>query len=710
MRLVQDIDPGDSGFPAGWVLLEGSLVNPRSRVVGALCYDVGEGFSDSQSISVPVSRIGTIQELVCLPTGVKRLRWQIAGIVKEAGQPPRIRQVGVIERLARMMRRVVSIYTSQPPERRRAVGLSVWQMLFDLRGAYSVAGKLRGYSSISYRDWIERFDLVTDEDRDKIRRHIDRFAVRPLFSLVVPVVAGDRERLGASLKSLSEQLYQYFEIIILDAREKPDDSGSLGLNAVQAARVRIVGPAAAPHLWDELCGNTNPGEAKQFIALVHEGDQLAEHALYWFAAELQRRPDAALLYSDSDGLDSKGTRVEPCFKPDWSTELLRSTNYLGGMVVFRAGALRGVDGISSKILTGGGHDLALRMAESVRDEDVVHLPAVLYHRGADRADASSRSSIKAVEEHLARQDIVATVAETRPDCFRIRYAISGRAPLASVLIPTRDAVGLLRQCVESVLSKTTYRNFEVIVVDNQSRDAEALDYLESLEARQHVKVLRFDRPFNFSAINNCASRHARGEVLCLLNNDTEVITPDWMEEMLGHLVQSHVGVVGAKLFYPDGRVQHAGDAVGPAGCADHMHSMIDRDDPGYCNRAILAQDVSAVTGACLVTWKSLYEQLGGFDETHLKVAFNDVDYCLRVREAGFRVIWTPHAELYHHESVSRGRDVSETARRRTRREADYMRSRWRHVMRHDPFYNPNLSYEKPDFALSITPTVKRPWL
>jgi len=215
-------------------------------------------------------------------------------------------------------------------------------------------------------------------------------------------------------------------------------------------------------------------------------------------------------------------------------------------------------------------------------------------------------------------------------------------------------------------------------------------------------VLRYDREFNYSAINNLAVREARGEVVLLLNNDTEVITPDWLEEMLGHLHQEGVGAVGAKLLFPYGRVQHAGDAVGPGGCADHLHADIARDDPGYCHRAVVAQEVSAVTGACLMTWRSLYQKLGGLDEKKLPVAFNDVDYCLRVQEAGLRVIFTPHAQLYHRESASRGQ-------RSPDREASVMRRRWKARMRHDPYYNPNLSYRRPDFSLSDLPRVKRPW-
>jgi GT2 family glycosyltransferase len=270
-------------------------------------------------------------------------------------------------------------------------------------------------------------------------------------------------------------------------------------------------------------------------------------------------------------------------------------------------------------------------------------------------------------------------------------------------------MALLRQCVESVLEKTTYPAFELLVVDNQSTEPEALSYLDGLAGRSAARVLRYDRPFNYSAINNFAAREAKGEILCLLNNDTEVISPDWLEEMVGHLVQPQVGAVGARLLYPDGRVQHGGVTVGPGGCADHLHAELPRGHPGYCQRAVIAQELSAVTAACMLTWKRLYEQLGGLNEHALPVAFNDVDYCLRLRDAGYRVIYTPHAELYHHESGSRGIDTTRRARRRARREIKYMRTRWREHMKHDPYYNPNLSYDQPNFTLNWKPRIAKPW-
>jgi GT2 family glycosyltransferase len=699
-------------LPSGWVLLEGTLVCRRTGCTAKLYYNLGDDFDEKHSIAASISRKGKIHELICLPNGIKALRWQVACSRGEFVQSRlTMRSVSWIERVVRMVRRVVSTRFKQANRRCDFVGLTRWRMLFDLEGAYAAASRLRGYTTITYRDWIRQCEAWSDGGRDRVRRHINRFTVRPQVTVVVPTASGSGPRLTSSLKSLGDQLYRDFSVVVIGQSGALSGLDGLDSSSTLSGRIQSVREDSAPRFLAELCRSADQSGEARYVAILEEGDALAEHALYWIVAELQRYPRAAMFYSDSDNLDSDGTRIDPRFKPDWSPELLRSMNYLGGLVVYRADTLVQGDDTGVYLFSAGAqHDLALRIAEKASPEEVVHVPAVLYHRRFGVGDEDSESSIEAVRAHLARLGIRATLKESRPGCFHVRYALPEKPPLVSILIPTRDGVHLLRECVESVLGKTTYSNFELIVIDNQSRDSEALTYLASLERRPGVRLLRFDRPFNFSAINNFGAEHARGEVLCLLNNDTEVISPDWLEEMVGRLVQDRVGVVGAKLFFPDGRVQHAGDAVGPGGCADHMHGMIARDDPGYCNRAVVAQDLSAVTGACLITWKKLYRQLGGLDEKNLKIAFNDVDYCLRVREAGYRVVWTPHAELYHHESVTRGQDRGEEAKNLTRREAVYMRSRWRHVMKHDPFYNPNLSYERPDFSLNVAPMVERPWL
>jgi GT2 family glycosyltransferase len=457
--------------------------------------------------------------------------------------------------------------------------------------------------------------------------------------------------------------------------------------------------------------------------LLRAGDTLPRHALYWFACEALARREAAILYSDDDILDAQGRRCKPRFKPDWSLAHLRSMPYVGEAAVLRADAVADAGGVHSDCCRHGNYDLLLRVIDRV-GERVHHVPAVLLHRGCAASygsDSGSSAEPGAIEDgetaawrlgalraHLARNGIAAEVVATRPGYRRIRYRLPEAPPLVSIIVPTRDAYTLIQQCLESVLRKTTYPCFEILVVDNQSTDSQTLEYLAGIAAHPPVTVLRYDAPFNFSAINNRAVRQARGTVVCLLNNDTEVISPDWLEELVGHLLQPGVGVVGAKLYYADGRVQHAGDTVGPGGCANHLHSGLGHDEPGYCGRALLAQDLSAVTGACLVTWRELYLRLGGLEE-RLPVAFNDVDYCLRVRAAGQRVIWTPHAELYHHESISRGTDDSWRRKLRARREVAVMRRRWADVMKHDPFYNPNLSYDQPDFSPSRAPRVKKPW-
>ena len=530
--------------------------------------------------------------------------------------PLTVRKLGWVERVWRMAYRVVRTASRLTSDQRASCQLRLRDIVLNLSRSYqSASGFFRG---ISYAQWVDSADRLTDSDRTAIQRA------------------------------------QAFW------RETP--------------KIRV---------W--VCGQEF-GEiaSDDWLMLLQPDEQLAEHALFWFACEIRKHPDAAMIYADDDEIEA-GQRCRPRFKPDWSLTHLRATDYIGRAMVINGRALAAVGGLKPENLAGDTWELLLRVGESAGGR-VRHIPAILLHRDAETEKKS------------------AVVIR------RVRHPLPESVPLVSIVIPTRDAVGLLRQCVTSVLAKTTYPRFEVVVVDNGSRDPAALEYLSEIARWPQVRVLRYDRPFNYSAINNFAVAQVSGEVLCLLNNDTEVISPDWLEEMVGHLCQEKVGVVGAKLYYPDGRVQHAGDVVGPGGCANHLHQFIARDDPGYFHRAVVAQELSALTAACMVSWRALYQRLGGLDEKHLPVAFNDVDYCLRVRQAGYKVVWTPHAALYHHESVSRGNDKSAKRMKVARQEVAYMRRQWQKELGADPFYNPNFSYMRPDFVLGPAPNVKKPWL
>lgn len=418
-------------------------------------------------------------------------------------------------------------------------------------------------------------------------------------------------------------------------------------------------------------------QSDDWLMLLRPGDRLAPHALFWIAHLIRQSRDVLAVYWDDDEMDAAGERLRPRFKPDWSRLHLEATDFIGRAVAVKYSLLdQGEISAASSL-----REVILRLTQET-DRQVAHIPAVLLHRLA---------------------------GEKQPVCYRVPVSVPQPAPKVSIVIPSRDAAGLLRQCVESVLARTAYPDFELLVIDNRSHDLEAQTYLAELSCRLAVRVLRWNKRFNYSAINNFAAQKATGQVLCLLNNDTEVITPDWLAEMVGHLCRERVGVVGAKLYYPDDRVQHAGVIVGPGRCASHLHLGIARDDPGYCNRAVVAQEFSAVTAACMLTWRDLYLRLGGLKAFWLPVAFNDVDYCLRVRRAGYKVVWTPHAELYHHESASRGKDIGWWREFRAWRELTFMRWKWRTVMKNDPFYNPNFSYLRPDFAFGPVSMVRGPW-
>lgn len=626
-----------------------------------------------------------------------------------AAPPPAspLRDAGVVLRLA--LWRVWEVVRRRPALR-SAARRALWPLRFLLAPPHD--------SGALYRQWIERHDRLGEADRAAIRARIASMPERPLFSVVMPVYRPRPEQLRAAIRSVQAQLWPEWELCIADdATPGPEARAALAEFAADP-RIRIAWRKENGHI--AAATNTALGLARgEWVALMDQDDLLPEHALYEVAEEILAHPEAEVIYTDEDKLDEAGQRYGPYFKPDFDPDLLLAQNLVSHLGVYRRALLQRIGGLRSGFEGSQDHDLALRAIAACGRARVRHIPAVLYHwRQAEQGSFSERhllvcaeSSRRAVAEHLAGQGIV---AEVRPDgrtpaYSRVIWPLPDPAPLVSVVIPTRDRAALLAACTEGLLRRTDYPALELLVVDNGSTEAEALALMERLAADPRVRVLREPGPFNYSRLNNRAAAAARGEVLLLLNNDIEVIHPDWLREMVSHAVRPDVGAVGARLLYADGTVQHGGVVLGMGGVAAHIGMGAARDDPGYFGHLAVVREVGAVTGACLALRREVFEAVGGLDEEELAVAFNDVDLCLRIRARGLRILWTPFAELYHLESASRGSDEERAKRRRFLGEVAAMQRRWGEALRCDPFWSPNLSLSDPLWSPAFPPRRTPPW-
>ena len=570
-------------------------------------------------------------------------------------------------------------------------------------------------SNDAYDAWIEQYDTLLEPMLDKARVLMESFELKPLISIVVPAYNSDERFLTEMVQSVRNQIYPNWELCIADdASPDPKVRAVLEREMARDPRVKVVFRETNGHI-SEASNSALSVATGDFIALLDHDDVLPSHALFMVVRYINLRPTARMFYSDEDKLTDEGRRTTPYFKSDWNPELFLTQNMFSHLGVFDAALVREAGGFRKGFEGSQDHDLTLRCLEIAGNDQVIHIPHVLYHwRMSPGSTAGSSSekpyavlaAIRAVDDHLRRKNVSATVDQAFEGLgiLRVRYALPKPTPLVSIMIPTRDGVELLRQCIDSVIEKTIYENYEIIVVDNGSEKPETLTYFESFRYFDNVRVIRDDSPFNFSALNNHAASEAKGEYLCLLNNDIEVISPDWLDEMVGIASQPGNGAVGAALWYPNDTLQHGGVLIGLGGVAGHMHHKLKRGHFGYFGRAVTTQNLSAVTAACLVIRKSIYDELGGFDEG-LAVAFNDVDFCLRVREAGYRNVWTPHAQLYHHESASRGSDMDPDKYERFVKEVRWMENRWGSKLGEDPAYNPNLTFDTtvPPFALAEPP-------
>ena len=544
--------------------------------------------------------------------------------------------------------------------------------------------------------------VTTGVYRRKIIQDMEKkmaaFSRRPLISVIMPVYNTKPEWLRQAIESVCNQIYPHWELCIADDASTERSVIEL-LKKYHKTDLRIKVVYHEKNANIVAASNSALALATgAFVAFLDHDDRLPQDALYWVAEAINRNPEARLLYSDWDGIDENGVRHLGYFKPDFNYELLLAQNYVSQLGVYCRELVCGLGGFRKDYDGSQDWDLALRAVAAIRRNQVVHIPRILYHWRQHSSSISKASSEmcaaagrRAVAEHL--QLVGGGSVETAPGCVgfnRIKFPLPTTLPLVSIIICTRDQLSLLSVALESIRSLSTYPNYEIVIIDNGSEDRNTILYLKSLALKNGIRVIRDDSPFNYSRLNNAGVAHSKGELVCLLNNDIEVITPDWLEEMVSFAIKPDVGAVGARLWYPDGTLQHGGVIVGFGGVAGHYHLRLPRGKNGYFGRAVLQQELSAVTGACLMVRRGVFEEVGGLEEK-LQVAFNDVDFCLRLRAAGYRNIWTPFAELTHHESASRGYEDNPEKIKRFNAEMDFMKLRWGKTLEQDPFHSPNLS-------------------
>lgn len=708
----------DEPVQGGWLELAYRM-SCRGVPRGSVCIDTGSGFSEAQRVSLPGPVRGEVRTVLSLPDHVYRLR------IDPLGRPGRfqfddfnLRPLGALQVALRGLTLAARELLRNPDllakayERLRKGGLQEIMNYAVARGVHF------NRDTDEYASWVVESDVITEADRGAIREHIETLPRKPRISVIMPVYQTKERYLRAAIESVRRQLYPNWELCIADdASSDPRVRRVLDEYKNLDPRIKVV----LRPVRGQISAASNSAlelATGDFIALLDHDDEIPEHAFYMVTVEINDHPDAVLIYSDEDKIDPDGRRSDPYFKSDWNPDLFYGHNMISHLGVYRTDVVREIGGFRSEYDGSQDYDLALRVIERITPEQIRHVPHVLYHwrrvegsaalRGQEKPYAHEAAR-KALQSHFDRKGKRArsVAAPGNPYSHRALFALPSEAPLITVIIPTRNGKALLERAVAGV-RRARYDRIELIIVNNQSDDRETLAYLKELESAG-VCVLAYEKPFNWSAINNFAAASARGEVLLFLNNDVEPLDDEWLEELVRHAVRPEVGAVGAALYYPDRHLQHGGVILGFGGVSGHAHHGLPMGHGGYRGRAMLAQDLSAVTGACMATRRGVFFEVGGLDEEHLSVVFNDIDYCLRIRERGYLVVWTPYSRLYHLEAATRGPDDAPGAAPRVAQEYAYMRRRWGHLLSADPYYNPNLALSRLDFSLAWPPRTTKPW-
>lgn len=566
--------------------------------------------------------------------------------------------------------------------------------------------KLRNQAS--YPNWLARNEVL---DIEAMTQEIATFHYQPKISIAMPVYNVEEKWLRLCIDSILNQVYTNWELCMADdASTDPNVKNILTEYQQLDERIRVVFREQNGHI-SEATNSALAIATGEFVALLDNDDELAINAFYEVVKVLNENPELDLIYSDEDKIDMDGNRSDPAFKPDWSPDLLLGTNYISHLGVYRRSILEEIGGFRKGYEGSQDYDLVLRFTEKTTKERIKHIPKVLYYwrmlPTSTAVDQGSKgyafeAGLRAVQDALVRRGINGHATHGAANgLYDVYYDIKSDK-LVSIIIPTKNGYKDVQRCVSSIIEKTTYQNYEIIMADNGSTDPKMhelyAEFEQQLPGRFFVESI--DIPFNFSTINNRAAKKAHGEYLLFLNNDTEVITENWLTLMVSFAQQERIGCVGAKLLYPNNTVQHAGVILGLGGVAGHGHYGYPHGDLGYFGRLAINVNYSAVTAACLLMKKADFDAVGGFEEA-FTVAFNDVDLCLKVQALGRDNVWLHEAELYHFESQTRGYDDKGKKKKRFEQEKVMMEEKWGPLIENDPFYNPNLTRDIPNFSLRI---------
>ncbi|WP_337073053.1 glycosyltransferase family 2 protein [Aeromonas veronii] len=679
----------------GWYMLNIKMTLSSATAVAKIYFDKGNGYNETDQVTVRLNSGGLKKRIIYFKCPPKKIRFDPC----EAPLDFNIEEFSFSKLTASKAKNLMLKKLNEK-----------WQGE-QIKGLYKKYCEYldENLSPVSYQHWLEKHDLsinVGESHSVEIKYNPHN----PKFSLLLATYNSDIGFLSSCIESVIHQSYPDWQLCIAD-----DGSANVEVHKLLEyyhnldSRISLIKRDENGHI--SQASNSALSLAKgQYIALIDHDDLLPPYALQMMAKEIDSHKSAQFFYSDEDKIDENGLRFSPHFKPDWNRDLFYSHNYITHFAVIKKSLVDLIGGFNEGVEGSQDYDLFLRAISHLDDSEIIHIPHILYHWRAisgstalssAEKDYTSRAGLKALQNYFSKINTdVVVMPHNLKNCYRVCWPIPNPAPLVSLIIPTRDHLELLERCVKTILECTSYRFFEIIIVNNQSSCLKTIGYLERIKKVEQVRVINYDHPFNFSAINNFAVSHARGSIIGLINNDIEVLSADWLEEMVRQVCRPDIGCVGAKLYYPDMRIQHAGVVLGIGGVAGHSHKFFRQHHHGYHSRLSLVQNYSAVTAATLLVRKSVYDEVGGM-ETSLSVAFNDVDFCLKVLDAGYRNLWTPFAELIHHESVSRGYEDNPEKQARFRREVDYMKNKWGHRLNNDPCYNVNLSLTHENFSYRV---------